>query len=243
MRRRTKRTRLRPRPFILLGLAVNLVVGVAYSPVTAIRRVRVEGAPKADQDRLTKLIQKLRGVPCIKIDPRSVESEALQNPELRSATLSRTPFGSAVLRVGRRTPVARVFAAPSIGLTAQGVLYAATELSETLPTVKLPDDYPVVGLTLGNGWRTVDVARLAGLVQRLPSGEPVRIDLETGGRVCLNIGSGRVILGSCDGLEAKVARLEGFLRDRPTLFVSVASVNLVDVDAPTFTPRKGPSKP
>ena len=243
MRRRTKRTRLRPRPFILLGLAVNLVVGVAYSPVTAIRRVRVEGAPKADEVRLTKLVQKLRGVPCIRIDPRFVESEALQNPELRSATLSRTPFGSAVLRVGKRTPVARVFAAPSVGLTAQGVLYAATELPETLPAVKLPNDYPVVSLTLGNGWRTVDVARLAGLVQGLPSGETARIDLENGGRVCLNIGGGRVILGSCHELDKKVALLGKFLRDRPTLFVNFASVNLVDADAPTFTPQKGPSKP
>ena len=243
MRRRTRRTRLRPGPFIVIGLVVNLAAGAIYSPVTAIRRVRVEGAPEADRARLIQLLQPLRGVPCLRVNPRVFESAALQNPELRSATLSRSPFGSAVLRVARRIAVARLFARPNIGLTTQGVLYAASELPGGLPLVKLPDDTPVIGLTLGNGWRGADVAELAELVRDIPSRETVRIDIERGGRVCLNIGNGIVDLGPCRGLEAKVARLSSILRERPTLFVTVEKLNLVDVDAPTFKPRKGPTEP
>lgn len=239
MRRRTRKTRLRPRPFIVLGLAVNLVAGAAFSPITAVRKVRVEGAPAADEARLIGLLQNLRGVPCARVNARVLESEALQNPELRGASLARTPFGTAVLRVARRQAVARLFAASKIGLTADGVLYPASALADDLPTVKLPADYPAIGLTLGNGWRSVDVARLAGLITGISSREPIRIDLERGGRVCLNIDGGLVDLGACDGLEAKVSRLREILQKRPDLFVTVQTLKLVAVQTPVFIPRQG----
>ena len=141
MRRRTKRVRLNPRPFIVLGLGVNLAAGVALSPVTAVRRVRVEGAPEADRERLTLLLQSLKGVPCARVDARTVESKALENSELRGASLARTPFGSAVLRVARRVPVARLFGDLDTGLSADGVLYRASQLPKDLPTVNLTFKY------------------------------------------------------------------------------------------------------
>ncbi len=245
MRRRTKRVHLRARPFIVLALLVNVVAGVALSPVTAVRRVRVEGAPMADRARLTGLLQRLKGVPCARVDARSVEAEALQNSELRGASLSRTPFGSAVLRVARRSPVARLYAWPDTGLSAEGVLYRATQLPSDLPTVNLPAEYPTVGLALGNAWRSADVAHLAELVRGLGSGEPPRIDLVGGGRVCLNIDSGIVDLGRCDELDAKVARLRQYLTERPNLFATVHKLILVRPDYPTFEPppAQGTAKP
>jgi cell division protein FtsQ len=224
----------------VLALILNVVAGVLWSPVSAVRRVRVEGAPKADEARLAKLLQGLRGTPCARIDPRIVESEAMRNPEIRGASLARTPFGSAVLRVAHRTPVARLFAGPSIGLTEDGILYPSTSDLDKLPLVKLPEDAPDVGLTLGNGWRAVDVARLATLVTSIPAKGPVRIDLERGGRVCLNIGNGRVEFGDLTRMEEKVAFVEKGLREDPNLFTGVQTLNLVYPDAPTFQPRKGP---
>ena len=243
MRRRTKRVRLNAGPFIVLALLVNLVVGVAFSPVSAVRRVRVEGAPEADRKRLTELLQSLKSVPCVRVDPRAVESKALDNPELRSASLSRNPFGSAVLRVARRTAVARLFGSLDIGLSADGVLYPATDLPDDLPTVRLPAKYPVVGLTLGNAWRTEDVARLASLVRGLAKTEPVRIDLFPGGKVCLNIDNGTVVIGRLEKLDEKVARFRQMFAERPDLFTSVESVNLVRVEAPQFNLRPQVPKP
>ncbi len=242
MRRRSKRTRLRPGPLILLGLAINIVAGILYSPVTAVRKVRVEGAPKADEIRLTELLQSLRGVPCARVNPRMVESKALENPELQNATLARTPFGSAVLYVSRRIPVAQLQGVRA-GLTLEGVLYPASELPEGLPTIELPPGYPSVGLTLGNGWPIMDVARLATLVRELPAKSPVRIRLVDGGRVCLNIDTGTVVLGDTKGVEAKIAWIDKTLRERPNLFDTVLSINLVDIDAPAYSPRKEVPKP
>ena len=237
MRRRTKRVRLNPRPFIVLGLLVNVVAGVALSPVTAVRRVRVEGAPEADRKRLTDLLQSLKNVPCARVDARSIESRALENPELRGASLARTPFGSAVLRVARREAVARLFGSLDTGLSADGVLYPATELPEDLPTVRLPLRYPSVGLTLGNAWRTQDVAHLATLVRGLAKTEPARIDLFPGGKVCLNIDSGIVDLGRLERLDEKIDRFRRMFSESPNLFATVKSVNLVRVEAPQFIPR------
>ena len=243
MRRRTKRVRLNPRPFIVLGLGVNLAAGVALSPVTAVRRVRVEGAPEADRERLTLLLQSLKGVPCARVDARTVESKALENSELRGASLARTPFGSAVLRVARRVPVARLFGDLDTGLSADGVLYRASQLPKDLPTVNLPSNIPRIGLTLGNAWRTGDVAFLASLLRGLGRTEPVRIDLDAGGRVCLNIDNGTVDLGRTQDLQAKVARFRQILQKRPNLFSTVRTVVLVDVDAPQYIPRPQVPKP
>lgn len=239
MRRRTKRTRILLRPLVLMALVINLAAGAMFSPVSAVRKVRVEGAPANDEGRLKRILQSLRGVPCARVNAKAIESEALRNPELRSANLARTPFGSAVLRVARRTPVARLFAAPGIGLSQEGVFYPASSLSKELPLVQLPDDYPKVGLSLGNAWRMTDVVRLAGLVGSLGAKDPVRIRLVRGGRLCLNIDSGVVDLGGYEQLDAKVAWLEKTLKDRPSLFTTVESINLVKLDAPTYQPRKG----
>lgn len=243
MRRRTKRTRLRPRPFIVLGLAVNLLAGAAYSPVTAVRRVRVEGAPQADAERLTRLLQSLRNVPCARVNPRILESRALENPELRSASLSRNLFGSAVLRVARRVPVARMDPQLGAGLTEDGVVYPSSVSLEGLPTVRLPESVPGVVLALGNAWRATDVARLAVLVRDVPSPKPVGIDVQSGGRVCLNIGTGRVDLGDFDKLDEKVDRLVAILRERPDLFDTVAKLSLVVLENPVYVPRPGALKP
>ena len=243
MRRRTKRTHLRPRPFIMLGLTVNLFAGILYSPVTAVRKVRVEGGPLNDQARLANLLQQLKGVPCARVNARRVESEAMRNPEIRSASLARTPFGSAVLHIARRTPVARLFAAPNIGLSTEGVFYPASVLDENLPLVELPGDYPKAALTIGNGWRSEDVARLATLVQTIPSKGPVRIALVGGGRLCLNIDSGVVNLGDFKRLDDKVAWVSKTLKAQPDLFVNVQSISLVKIDAPMFIPRKGVPNP
>jgi len=209
-----------------------------------VRHVRVEGAPLASQKRLTNLLQKIRGVPCAQVHARSLESEALRDPELRSVSLSRTPFGSAVLRVEARQAVAQVDPSARIGLTAEGVVYESSVDLGALPKVRIPGDYPGIVLTLGNGWRVTDVAHLAGLVRDLPSPKPVEIVLDRGGRVCLNIGTGSVDLGSCEGLDEKVARLREILARQPDIFATVLKVSLVDVDAPTFTPRPpSPRKP
>ncbi len=246
MRRRTRRVRLRPRPFIVLGLLVNLMAGVAFSPVTAVRHVRVEGAPTADRSRLTNLLQRLRGVPCARVDARRVEAEALQNSELRAANLARTPFGSAVLRVVRRTAVARLNG--TTALSDEGVPFAATEIPGDLPVLALPSGYPPVGLALGNDWPLADVAHLAMLARGIVAGKPPQIILADGGRVCLNIEGGTVDFGRLENLEAKVARLREILKERPGLFTSVQVLSLVRVDAPAYLPRplppsKGAPKP
>ena len=243
MRRRTKRVRLNPRPFVVLGLVVNLAAGAVLSPVTAVRRVRVEGAPKADETRLIGLLQALRGVPCARVDVRAIETKALVNSELRGATLSRTPFGSAVLRVSRRLPLARLYARDSMGLSEDGVVFRATDLPADLPWVNLPREAPEIALTLGNGWPAQNVAHLAGLVRGMGSHEPPRIDVKAGGRVCLNIDSSTVDLGRALELDEKVARLRELLRQQPALFVNFQGINLVDVEAPSFQPRKGISPP
>lgn len=227
----------------MLGVFIALGTGIYYSPVTGVRKVRVVGAPAADEDRLTRLLQGLRGVPCARVNAQHIETMVLRNPELRSASLTRTPFGSATLRVVRRSPVARLFGYPSIALSDEGTVYPATELDQKIPLIKLPDRMPPATLTLTHGWPARDVASLATMVASLPAKDPVRIDLDPQGRVCLNIDTGRVDLGFCDRMEAKIARLRETLKSRPDLFRTVLTVNLQTPEQPSYVPRPGNPNP
>ena len=246
MRRQIRRTRLRPRPFIVLGIFVNLAAGVAFSPLTAVRHVRVEGAPISEQDRLVILVQRLRGVPCVRVDARRIEADALQSGELRSANFSRTPFGSAVLKVVRRVPVARLNDATA--LSDEGVAFLTKSSLDALPTVVPPPGSASPNLTLGNEWPSADVAHLAALLTGMGSGRPPQIILVGGGRVCLNMSGGTVDLGRLERVEPKLDRLQEIFRQRPDLFTTVKTLVLVRPESPAYLPRplppqKGAPKP
>jgi cell division septal protein FtsQ len=237
MRRRFKRSKPRWGPVFALLLAVNLTLALLFSPLTAIRRVRIEGAPDWDRDRLESLVQGLKGVPCAQINAYRVESDAMQEPQVRSAHFARNLFGSAVLEVGYRQPVAVLAGEPGVAISIEGVPFQSGHLPPDLPVVKIDGEGPVGMRTLAETWPVVSVARLAVKAGIIFRGQSLSIELGKGNSVCLNMGAGQVVLGSCNDIDAKLAALEKLLAQKPALLSEVQSLNLSVPTSPSAVPR------
>src|SRR5690348_172385 len=85
---------------------VNVLFGLIYSPITSIRRLRVLGAQPHDLNRISSLAEGLTGKPFGKVDAAQLESQILGQRDVYNASLSHNIFGSAILRVQYRRPVA-----------------------------------------------------------------------------------------------------------------------------------------
>jgi cell division septal protein FtsQ len=249
MRRKRKRTRLRPKPILWLLLTVAICLGVWYSPITSIRNVRVEGALPSDRDRLGSILKALEDIPVARIDPRVTEGKVLENSAVYQAELTRSLFGTALLKVSYRQPVARLLGHPNVLLDADGVLYRtqvppidgtprAKPVGPFIPQIQLPDNGPPTLLTLAGNWQPKTMAKLAQDVVKLRLSDVIRIQVEPGGVVCLNMGTGRVILGSLDDLDKKLAVLRERLATNPSELDQVQELNLTAPESPSFIPKE-----
>ena len=237
MPQKRKRVSLRPLPVIILLLVVNLVAGLLYSQLTVMRRIRVDGAPYWDQQRLTGVVGQLKGVPCAQIDAARVEAQALQNPEVRSAHLSRNLFGSAVLTVGYRRPVARFYNKRDVALTIDGVVYPSSHLPDNLPTVEVADGASTPLLTIAGDWPAAKVARVVLKAEEIDSSKQINVRFGPGSEVCLNMGTGQVILGSCDDIDTKMRVLKERLPADPEYLSRVQALNLTVPSHPSEVPK------
>ncbi len=238
MRRKRKRRTLNWTPVLWLLLIGNVVAGLLYSPITRLRHVRVDGALAYDQPRITRVVEALQDVPCAQIGAQKAESDFLTMAEARSASLTRNIFGSAILKVGYRRPVARLTDHPDVGLTIDGVLFPAYSMNEGLPTVTLPKDLTSPALTLANAWEPAKLASLAVKAKQLLPQDLLNIQIGDAGVVYLNIGSGRVVIGSLDDIDAKIQALKDYLAKDPEVLSKVKALNIMRPDHPALILKK-----
>lgn len=235
--KRRRRRRVSPNALLALALVANVVAGALWSPLTAVRSVRVEGAQADDQDRLRELAQRLHEVPWARISAPGFESAVLERDDLEDASLESNPFGRALLRVRARVPVA-VLSAPlgyflaADGKVARGIPDAA------LPRIAAPPDAVEAGAALVGRWAWRTVADLArSLPPELDPGT-CELRLDAAGMLSLKAASGtRILLGSADRLDEKMKVLQAALAHDRGLLGRAAEVNLVAPDMPVYVPK------
>src|SRR5579885_495653 len=106
-------------------LIANILLAVLFSPLTSIRRLRVMGAESYDQDRISNLAKTLDGKPFALVPTVKFEGSVLGSRDVQEATLSHNLFGSAILRLTYRRPVAMLASVPHTYLDEQGVIYGS----------------------------------------------------------------------------------------------------------------------
>jgi hypothetical protein len=243
-KRRSKLGRLKPAPTLVLLVAVNVALGLEYSPVTTMTKVSVYGAAPFDRPRLEKLLQDdLKDLPCVKVNPRIIEGDALQAPEALDSDFQRNLFGRAELKVKYRVPVARMAGFSECFLDTTGVVYPSRmQPPGDLPTLVVPNEFVhPVAMTV-NPWPSTEIAEFC---QRLPKQidrKSCEIRLLPRGELCLNIGQAeRIVFGSATELEEKMARLESLFAQNPS-FLWNQELNLTSPSRPALRPL-APQKP
>lgn len=215
----------------------QICVGLLVSPMTAVSRVRVVGAPATDHERITRHLQALSGSPYVRAPLRETESRVLANPELETASLRNNMFGSAVLRVKPKVAVARLDGSRPIFLSSRGSAYQAGSAAAGLPLVQLQAEAFNANLCLSGSWEAQKIASLCGVLPPYFRKPELVIDVDRRGVASLVLPRhGRVIMGSLDNLEQKVEVLQRLLETRPGFLAKIKQLNLTAPDYPVFEP-------
>lgn len=227
VRRFTKRSRRRRITWaVAVGavLAVVAVVGIgAYSPLMALREVRVEGAQRIPADQVQGAFATLLGTPLPLIDGAQVQTALERFPLIETYATETIPPGTLVVRIVERTPVGVIDTGSGLELVdGAGVV------------IERPDERPpgqplieVEGGVAGEGFRAV-----AGVVRSLPA--DVRLQLagataDTADDVRLELeGGASVVWGSAEDSTLKATVLAALMRAAPP-----DTVAQYDVSAPT----------
>lgn len=245
------RLRARPRarrrinwgPVLLVALGVNVFLACFNSKITAIRSLNLDGVRQSERQRLARITEAIKGQPALKVDPRFVENFFMNESRVKSADFRRNIFGVARLMLEYREPVAAIVGSKSTYLDSTGVVFTDPEEKGTFPQIRLEPKIRVSVVALSGVINYKSVARLADLVhQQLADIEdkenPIEIEVQETGGLCLNMNNGTVDLGTSEQLPEKIEKLKQILQTKPDLFEVNSSLNLMVPENPQVVSRK-----
>ncbi|MFF2273873.1 FtsQ-type POTRA domain-containing protein [Agromyces sp. NPDC058136] len=214
VRRFTKRSRRRRLVWSIAGGAVALlvvvVVGGAYSPLMALREVRVEGASRIPAEQIVAAFDEQLGTPLPLVTRDEVHAALADFRLIETYSTETIPPGTLVVRIVERTPVGVIETARGLELVdAAGVVLDRPE--------QRPDGQPLIetpGGTSSDGFRAV-----AAVVRSLPievRGQLVGASAATADDVRLElVGGVPVVWGSAGNSGTKAAVLSRLMGVAP----------------------------
>ncbi|WP_394552143.1 FtsQ-type POTRA domain-containing protein [Agromyces sp. MMS24-JH15] len=225
IRRFTKRSRRRRIAWIVAIAAVLAVVGgtlaVAYSPLMALRDVRVEGAQRIPADDIADAFTPELGTPLALVTSADVQHVLAGFPLIETYSTEAIPPSTLVVRIVERTPVGVVEGEDGLELVdAAGVVIDRP--------AERPDGEPLItaGPTASEGFRAA-----AAVIRSLPAavrGQLVAASAETADDVRLQLASGAsIVWGSREDSAFKADVLDALMRSAPP-----GAVAEYDVSAP-----------
>lgn len=238
MRKRSKKP-LPWRAILWTMFLGNTLAGLVLSPVTAVRTVRVVGAPQWDELRVQSILEGLKATPVLAIDVAKVETEVQAASSVDSARLSRTPFGSAKLEVVYRQPVARVMGSKSLFFCADGKTAEFLEPQTPAITVKLPEPSAQPVATLAGAWDFSGLANVCRKLENLPFAKDWIVEMNAFGSVFLQAGPVVVIeFGDTSKIDEKLDALAALFEDHHDLLDRVRSINVTAPARPMVVPLR-----
>lgn len=227
VRRFTRRSRRRRITWaVVIGAFVALVVVIAvgaYSPLMALREVRVEGAQRIPAADVQAAFADVMGTPLPLIERGEVQKALEAFPLIETYATETIPPGTLVVRIVERTPVGVIDTGSGLELVdaAGVVIERPAERPEGQPLIE------VEGGVADEGFRAV-----AAVVRSLPAdvrAQLTRATAETADDVRLELtGGARVVWGSAEDSALKATGLASLMRAAPP-----DTVSFYDVSAPT----------
>lgn len=226
VRRFTKRSRMRRIAWVAgLGsivLLVVVVVSAAYSPLMALREVRIEGAQRIPVAELTAAFDDQLGTPLPLITSEDVHGSLADFRLIETYSTETIPPGTLVVRIVERTPVGVIEATRGLELVdgAGVVIDRPDARPEGLPLIEAE------GGVTGEGFRAA-----ASVIRILPDDVRSQLALVTAAtaddvRFEL-VGGATVVWGSAEESTLKATVLATLMRAAPA-----GEVSRFDVSAP-----------
>lgn len=112
VRRFTRRARNRRIALIAVAgvivTLIGLVLTAVYSPILALREVRIEGTSRINAQEVQTALAGQMGTPLALLDSRAIEKQLASFPLIRSYSTQTIPPGTIVVSIVERQPVASV---------------------------------------------------------------------------------------------------------------------------------------
>ncbi|MFC9918924.1 FtsQ-type POTRA domain-containing protein [Agromyces binzhouensis] len=226
VRRFTRRSRLRRATWITLAASIVVIgvaaVAIAYSPLMALREVRVEGTSRIAAADVRAAFDDRVGTPLPLIAPDEVQRALSAFPLIETYSTETVPPGTLVVRVVERTPVGVLDTSSGLmAVDAAGVVVERVDaLPDGLPLIEVEggiDDpsFRAAGRVL----RSLPAELRAGIASvTAASADDVRFELD---------GGASVIWGSADDTALKTTVLQDLMAAVPS-----DQVARYDVSAP-----------
>lgn len=207
------------------GLAVLALacVGVAYTPIMAVRDIQVEGARLVSSDLIVRDLEGQEGTPLPLVDQSAIKASLVKYPLIQSYTVESRPPGTLVIRIVERRPVGVIAEGDSFDLVDVAGVVLSTGAAR-------PDGYPLMvfeGDSASEGF-----AAAAAVLRALPDDVLSTVDEVTATTVddvTLTLAdSGAVVTwGSAEDSAAKAVALEKLMASYPP-----DAVDRYDVSSP-----------
>jgi hypothetical protein len=212
---------------------------VFYSPVTAVRRVRVVGAKPYDYERIVQHIQTIQKIPYVKLNLRRLETLLLANGEIRSVKLYSNPFGSAGITIESRVAVAKIMNTPSLYLSEDGVLFTPNASVTKAISLWVPTDFYDGNLCLGGRWEAQKMALFCRKLSRTMFSDRWDVAINAGGVICLRRqGQSTIIFGFQEKADEKMSQVERIIRQYPGVLFEAKAINVMVPSHPVLVPIK-----
>lgn len=198
-------------------------VGVAYTPVMAVRDIQVEGARLVSSDLIVRDLDGQLGMPLPLVDQSAIKAELVKYPLIQSYSVESRPPSTLVIRIVERRPVGVVASGDGFDLVDVAGVVLSTSADQ-------PDGYPLIvfeGDTSSAGFSAA-----ASVLRALPDDVLTTVDQVTATTVddvTLTLaGSGAVVAwGSAEESALKAITLEELMKTYPA-----DSVSRYDVSSP-----------
>ena len=206
-------------------------VGVAYTPVMAVRDIQVEGAKLVSSDLIVRDLESQRGTPLTLVDQSAIKAALVAYPLIQSYSVESRPPSTLVIRIVERQPVGLITDGDSFDLVdvAGVVLSSGPERPEGYPLMVFDGDSASSGF-----------AAAASVLRALPDDVRRSVDeitATTVDDVTLTLaGEGAVVTwGSAEDSNAKAVALERLMAAYPP--ASVARYDVSSPDSVVIDPR------
>ena len=131
---------------------LNVLVGIFFSRVTSIRKVRVLGAASYDHMRIIHHLQSLKRIPYFNLNRDRLETLILTSNEIENVTLKTNIFCRAFLDIEPRVPVASIYGVPSLYLSKNGTVFYSRSKYQPLPNLIFSEKAQFLNTTFSAPW-------------------------------------------------------------------------------------------
>ncbi len=216
---------------------LNVILGLFFSRVTSIRKVRVLGAAPYDHMRIVQHLQSFKRIPYFKVNRLRLETLILTSNEIENVTLKTNIFGRALLDIEPRAPVASIYGVASLYLSKNGSIFYSKSRYQDLPNIIFSEKAQFLNTTFAGPW---EYRLIADFCKKIPQILPKTnwdIALDAKGMISLNNQEyTKIKIGSLDALDEKLRNLQLMIKNYPDLLTKAQEINLISPKNPVYVP-------